>query len=133
MGFRRFNDFVPGDYYLRFISSDYNAFTTANLGIESEDNDVTNSNGNGTTDFFTIISHSYDVHFDAGYIPNGVVGSFIWFDQNADGIQSELEYGLANTKVYLYGDDMNVKDSTFSDDEGQYQFNAAPGTKSLNS
>lgn len=50
-GFYEFNDFVPGDYYLRFISSDYNAFTTANLGIESEDNDVTNSNGNGTTDF----------------------------------------------------------------------------------
>ena len=126
-GFYEFNDFVPGDYYLRFISADYNAFTTANLGIESEDSDVTNSNGNGTTDFFTIISHSYDVHFDAGYIPNGVVGSFIWLDQNADGIQSELEYGLANTKVYLYGDDMNVKDSIFSNDEGQYQFNAAPG------
>lgn len=126
-GFYEFNDFVPGEFYIKFSSPSYNNFTLANSTSDDLDSDVTNLNGDGTTDFFTIVSHTLNTAFDAGYVPNGILGSYLWNDDNGDGIQSEGEKGLANSKIYLYNSDMFMLDSTISDLSGKYHFFVDPG------
>jgi serine-aspartate repeat-containing protein C/D/E len=126
-GFYEFNDFVPGEFYVKFSSTTYNNFTDANLTSDDLDSDVTDQNGTGTTDFFTIVSHTANTTFDAGYIPNGILGSYLWNDDNGDGIQSEGENGLSSSKIYLYNSDMFLLDSTISDLTGKYHFAVQPG------
>ena len=81
-----------------------------------------------------IITTSNRLDQDFGYQPRGtgVIGDTVWFDANADGIQSGgNEYGISNVTVYLLAD-LNgdggyvVVTTAVTDASGCYQFSALP-------
>jgi hypothetical protein len=64
---------------------------------------------------------------DFGYQPTGVIGDYIWFDQDGDGVQDGGEIGLPNVQIYLCAgagvcDGTNAIDSTTTDSDGNYSF-----------
>ena len=54
--------------------------------------------------------------------PVAVVGDFVWFDQNANGIQEAGEPGLATVQVTLYHEDGSLVATTITDATGYYRF-----------
>lgn len=64
----------------------------------------------------------------------GVLGDFIWRDNNNNGLQDIGEPGVPNVQVVLSGTDDNgneVETSTFSDQAGFYDIQIFPGTYQL--
>ncbi|WP_202967548.1 SdrD B-like domain-containing protein, partial [Legionella brunensis] len=76
-------------------------------------------------------------NIDFGYAPGGIIGDTVFRDDNADGVQSASEQGLANIGVSLYRDagilgerdaDDQLIEFKVTDANGFYQFvNVAPG------
>ncbi len=54
--------------------------------------------------------------------PVTLIGDFVWFDQNANGIQEAGEPGLATVQVTLYRDDGSLVATTITDATGYYRF-----------
>lgn len=48
-------------------------------------------------------------------------GDFVWFDENANGVQDEGEPGLAGVEVSLYREDGTLAGTDVSDEDGQYK------------
>ncbi|MGC8960620.1 MAG: SdrD B-like domain-containing protein [Chloroflexia bacterium] len=72
-----------------------------------------------------------DLSRDFGYRPEGVIGDYIWFDSDGDGVQDEGEQGIPYVTVRLCGDaDCNtVLMTTQTDSDGYYAFgNLSGGT-----
>lgn len=45
-----------------------------------------------------------DLSYDAGFVEAFGLGDFVWFDSNADGVQSTGETGIGGVNVTLYTD-----------------------------
>ena len=72
-----------------------------------------------------------------GYQPIGTLGEYIWFDQNNDGVQDEMEAGMENVEVILtnittvtiggitYNSGI-YKDTVYTDFDGYYNFDNLP-------
>lgn len=58
--------------------------------------------------------------------PAGVIGDFVWFDLNGNGIQEPGESGLANVTVALYRADGQLVQTTTTDVNGIYRFTGLP-------
>ncbi len=54
--------------------------------------------------------------------PAGLLGDFVWFDLNGNGLQDEGESGLANVRVALYRADGQLVGETTTDVNGFYRF-----------
>ncbi|NNF33167.1 MAG: hypothetical protein HKN68_03615, partial [Saprospiraceae bacterium] len=123
-----FDNVVPGNYYLKFEIPDNAGFTAANAGSNSSDSDVTNANGEGTTDLFELFSGEDEFSFDAGLIfGEGAIGDFVWLDVDGDGLQGVSESGFNGVSLSLFKDDgslVSTTQSTTSDlgQDGYYQF-----------
>ena len=74
---------------------------------------------------------------DFGYQPSGVIGDYIWFDQNGDGIQDGGEIGIGDVRVILTNQtDVTIdgvfytagtyKDTTYTDLDGGYIYQNMP-------
>ncbi|MEM7797589.1 MAG: SdrD B-like domain-containing protein [Chloroflexota bacterium] len=81
-----FADLPPGEFCLRYITPEYYAVTEANVGDDDTiDSDV--SAETGTTEPIAVgLGDSLD-DTDAGMIPPGSVGDYVWADLNRDGLQ----------------------------------------------
>jgi len=72
-----------------------------------------------------------DMSRDFGYVPPGVIGDYIWFDANGDGVQDESEGGIGFVTVQLCSDANcnTVLETTETDSDGYYSFgNLSDGT-----
>ncbi|MCD6162548.1 MAG: hypothetical protein J7K40_09075 [candidate division Zixibacteria bacterium] len=61
------------------------------------------------------------------YSPNSAlqtaaIGDYIWFDENMDGIQEDIEMGLSDVNVNLYDCEENLIASAVADEAGFYAF-----------
>ena len=119
-----FNNVSPDDYYIRFVINTGSTFTEADQGGDDDvDSDVTSgSNGDGTTESFTLNTGQAITNIYAGLIFPAKIGDFVFLDENGDGIQDAGEPGLPMVKVILY-DGAGVKlDSVITDLAGLYTF-----------
>jgi hypothetical protein len=131
-----FSNLPAGNYTVVFpVSISGAVVTTANVG--GDDNiDSDASQATGITPTITLGSGQNITNVDAGYCPvNLVIGNFVWYDKNNNGVQDAGELGVNAATVRLYKDDNgdNVPDgaaiaTTTTTTTGNYTFtNLAPG------
>ncbi|MEM9545118.1 MAG: SdrD B-like domain-containing protein [Bacteroidota bacterium] len=131
-GTYEFSNLDPGQFYVEFVKEiDSLLFTNANIGLDSEDSDVTGAFGDGTTDLFELISGDTLSTVDAGLVRALSLGDFVWEDLNGDGIQQDEEPGIAGVIIKLT-DSNNVFQNTTSNSDGFYTFDGLiPGDYTL--
>ena len=112
----------PGTYYLEFAQPPYGMVpAVANQGnFEEIDSDVTNSNGIGTTDTFSVNCNEGNCDLGAGYYPMGTIGDFVWLDDNQNGMRDPGENGMANVLVEAYDISGNMIGFDNTDASGNY-------------
>ena len=128
-GYYSFNDIDPGDYYVLFAAPLGKAFTMAlQGGVPNADS---NADRNGKSSTFTLTAGVPDLSIDAGLVPTASVGTFVWWDENADGLQVDVEGGIEGATVRLLQNGVQVA-VEITDEFGQYFFeNLAPGTYAI--
>ena len=111
----------PGTYYLHFQLPPIGLVQAQpNVGSDLLDSDVTNGNGLGTTNSFTVQSGDVECTIGAGYYPMAEVGNFVWEDSNLNGIQDEWEAPMANVTVQAFDLDNNLVTEVTTDQDGEY-------------
>lgn len=145
-GFYVIDDLAPGEYVAKFEIPEGYRFTVTGSATPSTDSDAYPATSGALTAFsqpFTIaagpsgdtISTATDYPslraghinptIDAGVIPLGTIGDFVWLDTNGDGLQNGGEPGIAGLTVTLiYPDGSTV--STVTDQQGRYLFEDLP-------
>ena len=135
-GYYRFNNLMPGDYYLDFTPpADYTITLQDQGGDDAFDSDIDTSNGE--TAHFTLIAGQYDSSRDAGMYQNlASIGDKIWMDTNRNGVQDGGEVGINGVTVSVYrpgygpdgipatADDDNPIDSMTTTGNGDYMFSS---------
>ncbi len=132
-------DDVPLDiYFLEFIAPEDLEFTFPNVGNETNDSDVDDSNGPGTTALFTVEAGQYIDDIKAGLYRCVTTEGYIWYDIDEDDVRDEVENGVQGLRVFLWR--LNEGVWTFWEetlptnspygpsDDGWYQFCSPPGT-----
>ena len=114
----------PGDYYLEFVrpESQYE-FATPFIGDNDIiDSDVDNSNGDGTTQIFTVNGSQAITGLSAGLNSEDFVGTIVWLDLNRDGIRQNFEPGIEGMVIDLYNSNHILQATQTSDAEGRITF-----------
>ena len=128
-GYYSFNDVAAGDYYVLFVAPTGRAFTTPLQGGNT--NTDSNADKDGKSSPFTLAAGEMNVSIDAGLVATASVGTFVWWDENADGLQVDLEGGIEGATVRLLQNGSQIAMQT-TDEFGQYFFeNLAPGTYAI--
>ena len=123
-GFYSFTNLPPGEYVVRVIPPAGYALTIG--GDDPDNNDNTDSNGIALAgqpyvqslpvllgvdeeptddDDSSADNDNSNLSVDFGFYQPVSIGDFVWFDQNADGIQDGSEPGLAGALVELFAAD----------------------------
>ena len=128
-GYYSFNDVAAGEYYVLFVAPTGRAFTTPLQGGNT--NTDSNADKDGKSSPFTLAAGEMNVSIDAGLVATASVGTFVWWDENADGLQVDLEGGIEGATVRLLKNGSQIAVQT-TDEFGQYFFeNLAPGTYAI--
>ena len=136
-GFYQFDDVPLGTYFLQFIAPEDLEFTFPNVGNETNDSDVDDSNGPGTTALFDLAAGQFIDNIKAGLYRCIKIGENVWYDADEDDVFDDIENGINGLRVYLWrmnngsweewdNTTTGHKPNTPSDD-GWYQFCAPPG------
>jgi len=121
-GYYLFDTLDIGPYYIQFEAIDTLPFTNYIIDSITNNSDVSDASGIGTTNTFTLKANECNFDLDAGYSATGKIGNFVWKDLNKNGIQDEGEPGIEGAKLFLVIDTFTKIDSTTSDENGFYQF-----------
>ena len=128
-GYYSFDDVAAGDYYVLFVAPTGRAFTTPLQG--GNPNTDSNAEKDGKSGPFTLVAGEANLSIDAGLVATASVGTFVWWDENADGLQVDLEGGIEGATVRLLENGSQIAVQT-TDEFGQYFFeNLAPGTYAI--
>ncbi len=124
-GFYRFNELIPGRYYVRFIAPSGYIFTSQNQG--SDDEFDSDASANGSTELTLFVAGYCDLSWDAGLVtapPSpSCLGDRVWFDANHNGIEDVDETGVENVTVKLIdANNSALLDTTVTDEYGNYKF-----------
>ncbi|MFT4535773.1 MAG: hypothetical protein ACJA1A_002681 [Saprospiraceae bacterium] len=112
----------PGTYYIYYQMPPIGLVQAQpNVGSDLTDSDVTNGNGPGTTNSFTVLSGEEDCTIGAGYYPMAEVGNYVWDDSNYNGIQDVTESPIEGVMVQVYDLDNNLISEVMTDDSGEYE------------
>ena len=123
-----FDNLVPGDYMVEFVTPAGLKFSPANTGsddtIDSDANVAT-----GRSDVVTLAPDEDNTSVDAGLYELASLGDFVWEDLNYNGIQDQGESGIEGVTVNLLDGQGNpTGQSTTTDANGKYAFdNLEPG------
>ncbi|PKL61843.1 MAG: hypothetical protein CVV31_09425 [Methanomicrobiales archaeon HGW-Methanomicrobiales-2] len=129
-----FSGLKPGDYYVRFSLPQGYAFTIKDAGR----NDRLDSDANlttGRTDRITLKAGEWQCWWDAGLIrqqappvvnttANSTISGFVWNDTDGNSLQGAGEEGIADAGAGLYRVNETLVNSTTTDANGTYKFNA---------
>jgi protocatechuate 3,4-dioxygenase beta subunit len=129
-GTYEFRNLYYGDYHVEIdIPSGYFA-TQRNRGdSDASDSDI---DRRGDMSPSLLDPREHDTSRDAGLYRLASLGSRVWEDLDADGIQDEDEPGFADITVHLYDDTGELVASTVTDADGEYRFDdLVPGVYSL--
>ncbi len=125
-GYYLFEQVYPTEYYLNFVVPQGYAISPANRGgNDSQDSDIDNSNGIGSTSIFLLSPGEADLDLDAGVFLSSTVGDLVWHDRNLNGLQEDNEPGVENVEIHLYkveNGERNYLSSTITDVNGNYSF-----------
>lgn len=82
-----------GQYYVEIETPPFGLVKARpNQGPDrSRDSDITDANGKGTTNSFTIANGQSKLDIGAGYYPQAVIGNLVWMDENLNGQQDDNE------------------------------------------
>lgn len=114
----------PGQYYVKVEIPEIELVQVRpNIGNNTLiDSDLTNANGKGTTNNFSLTSGQSKLDIGAGFYPMAVVGSMVWRDDNANGVQESYEPTVAGVMVQAYDVNTNQKlAETTSAADGTYK------------
>jgi hypothetical protein len=130
-GYYEFINLNPGTYTVKFDKPmGYEATRKDALGSDLEDSDADPITG--ITAPIVLSSNESNITIDAGFYKLAKIGDFVWEDINANGIQDNLEPGIAGTRVNLSGTDALgniVSLTTTTNTVGFYQFvDLVPGS-----
>jgi len=131
-GYYTFVNIGPGDYYVEFIFPNGGISTLPNVGNnDALDSDVTDANGIGTTDVFTVPGGAATNLICGGYYIGGIIGDYVWNDMIDNGIQDASEEGVNNIIVRLFNSVNNqvMITSTFTNGSGIKGFYEFAGVK----
>jgi uncharacterized repeat protein (TIGR01451 family) len=127
-----FDSLISGKYQVQFVPPAGTIVTKANAGLDTLDSDISTA---GLIHYISIdvTKNQADTlrnnpTIDAGFVPLGSIGNFVWADDNKDGKQDPAEKGVEGVRVYLYQKNANdqfvIIDSTFTDAIGKYLFDS---------
>ena len=126
-GIYTFGGLTSGAYQVEVVAPIQSKFTKANQGTDdTKDSDV-GANGRSQIITIDVTKLTTDTlrnnpNVDAGIIPLGSIGDYVFNDNNGNGIQDAGDTKIVGLKVTLT--DMNgvIITSTITDDEGKYEF-----------
>ena len=125
-----FDGLASGQYTVKFTAPAGSVFTTKNRNGVTTDLD-SDAGVDGMSDLITIdvtqpLSSTARVNLtiDAGIVPYGSIGNYVWRDTNNNGLQDDGPTGIPNVKVQLFTstDLTNPLDETVTDGSGYYLF-----------
>ncbi|MGB1252755.1 MAG: SdrD B-like domain-containing protein, partial [Candidatus Promineifilaceae bacterium] len=131
---------LPAGNYQVVVTDEYgilDAFEVTTLGAtQGADN-----NNQAQAYAITLPQGGINMTADFGYTdtPKAVIGDYVWYDGDADGIQDAGEPGIGNVTLNLYkdsdgdgicepGGDDELVDTTVTNADGSYLFTVAPGS-----
>jgi SdrD B-like domain/Secretion system C-terminal sorting domain len=127
-GYFIFDKLISGSYSIEFTKPAGSLFAKSDIGADGKDSDANTSTaktGNYNIDTSLPIGNigRDNRTVDAGIVPLGTIGNYVWNDVNKDGIQTG-ESGLGGVKVYLLNN-LGVKiDSAITNGSGAYLFDS---------
>jgi len=111
----------PGSYYVEVVLPPQGLVPAQpNQGSDATDSDITNANGFGTTNTFTVTSGQDMCDIGAGYYPMAEVGNFVWHDADQNGIQDAGEQPLPEVMVQVFDENNQMISETVTDEQGKY-------------
>ncbi len=145
-GLYNFGNLLPGDYVVQVTPPAGYFPTVLQADPDPDTDDDTDSNGSvdvggGAIQSLpvTLVSQSEpdagvdtdgtngNFTVDFGFVNPGVIGNYVWVDENNDGMQDEGEPGIPNVIVELLDGLGNVIDRQATDSHGGYLFTELPG------
>ena len=123
-----FDSLLTGSYQVKFVAPTGTIAAKQNTGADVTDSDA---NSAGLSQIINIDATKLpsdtlrnNPQIDAGFVPVGSIGDYVFADNNGDGIQNSGDSPIANIKVYLLDATTGAKlDSTYTDGTGKYLFN----------
>ncbi len=116
-GYYTFNNLLPGEYKLKFISPTDIYMPTLNVNSDSSIiNDL------GETKIYSLFSGDNKKDID-GAFHKAKIKSKVFEDKNYNGIKDKDENGISNVKVKLFSEDGQLIKTTITDSNGLYEFN----------
>jgi len=113
-----------GDYIVQFITPDGHYLTTQGSGGGTD----SNPGSNGLTGVITLVAGQNDDTIDAGFVPFGSIGNFVFNDANSNGIQDAGEVAVSGATVTLTNA-AGVTTTQVTGANGEYLFTGLiPGT-----
>lgn len=128
-GYFMFNGLPAGSYSALFSNLPPGfSFTTANVGNDATDSDPNTTTGRTSSVTVNAGSPS-NMTLGAGLVSTTVamIGDFVWFDTDGDGIQDSGEPGISGVTVTLFNAaGTTALYSAITDQDGRYLFNNLP-------
>ncbi|MHC5907797.1 SdrD B-like domain-containing protein [Streptomyces sp. S6] len=124
-----FDNLPDGSYKVCFTAPDGYQFTKQNAGASGNDSVVDPKTGCSTPVTLGPLNRT-DLTLDAGLTPLNKLGDYVWYDDNANGIQDKGEKGAKGVTVKLI-DPATGKTlkTTTTDANGKYLFDKLPDGK----
>ncbi len=121
-----FGGLTSGAYQVEFVAPPQSKFTKQNQGDDTKDSDV-GTNGRSQIINIDVTKLPTDTlrnnpQIDAGIIPLGSIGDYVFNDNNGNGVQDAGDTPVAGVKVYLCDKNGVRIDSTVTDANGKYNF-----------
>ena len=118
-----FPNLAPGTYYVGFN----NLMAGYTFGLQLQGgNTTTDSDPNpatGFTNMFAITPAQVNNNIDAALLTSrAMIGNFVWYDKNVNGIQDAGEKGLEGVTVSLYNNLNSLISHTITNEKGEYYF-----------
>ena len=124
-----FDSLLTGSYKVKFVAPAGTIPAKQNVGAIASNSDANKLGFSQVVNINTALLATDTLRnnpqIDAGFVPVGSIGDYVWTDQNNDGQQTAGELPIAGVKVYLYNGAGTVKlDSTVTDANGKYLFDS---------
>ncbi len=127
-GLYLFDSLTSGSYRIQFVAPAGTIAAKQNTGADVTDSDA---NKNGISQLISIDTTKpttdtlrNNLQIDAGFVPVGSIGDYVFADNNGDGIQNAGDSPLAGVKVYLLSATGAKLDSTITNASGRYLFDS---------
>lgn len=119
-----FDNLPAGDYRIQVIAPDGTVLSPQDEGDDdAADSDVDDE---GKTDIVDLDRGETDLTVDAGLIPLGSIGDFVFLDFDGDGLAPDDATPVAGVTVNLLDSDENQIGTTVTDGAGLYLFDGLP-------